>query len=593
MASSNPTQAQSRQRVALHAARTARIRTAVLARMGEPALIIALLIIGMVAHAGNMFDFPAFTFNGDEGIYTGQALAVLHDGRLAPYTYWYDHAPAGWILMAAWMALTGGPHSFGGVIDSGRVLMLFLHLAMIHRLYHLARSCGCGPAPAALAVLLFSLSPLAIFYQRPVTLDSLMLFWALMSLDLLLDGQGRLSRVAVSGFCFGVALLTKETAIFLLPAMLFIAIHERRRHQGRFGLLGWVLPMAIVTSWYLLYAALKGELLPAALSARLFGDTRPHVSLIETLLWQSTRDGGGMFNLHNQFWYFVRTDWLMRDSVLLVGGVAAVAINLLRGIWPALRRVLDEGRKTKDEGSAARQPPSSFILRPSSGEGQLLAVALLGLLPLYYLARGGLVFNFYIVFAIPFLCLNIAMLLTPLCARIPAWAGATIVGIIVGSLVVTSLQAGMLQPLYTMRASVAGRAAIAWIRQSLPVQSVIVADDSFWPDLREPKPGELPFPNVHSHWKVGSDPEVRQGIFYDDWRRVDYLIMTPGLARTFAESNNRVALEALEHAHLARRWVADGAEVELWQVDKPSAPTTDRSKIRTADPQLVRPLPQL
>jgi 4-amino-4-deoxy-L-arabinose transferase-like glycosyltransferase len=518
--------------------------------LGEPGLILALIAVGMLAHAVNMLDMPAFTFNGDEGIYTGQALAVLRDGRLAPYTYWYDHAPAGWILLAAWMAASGGPHTFGGAIDSGRVLMLLLHLVMIHRLYRVARACGCGPAPAALATLLFSLSPLAIFYQRPITLDTMMLFWVLLSLDLLLDGQGRLSRVAVSGFCFGIALLTKETAVFLLPAMLFIAVRERRRHQGRFAVLGWVLPMLMLTSWYPLYAALKGELLPAALSAALFGDAQPHVSLIETLLWQSRRDGGGMFNLDNQFWHMVRADWTVRDPLLLAGGAIAIMLNLLRGI---------RNRQT-------------------------LAVALLGLLPLYYLARGGLVFNFYIVFAIPFLCLNIAALLAPICARIPGWAGAAAVALIAGALVVTYWQAGML-PLYTNRSSAAGRAAITWIRQSLPAQSVIVADDSFWPDLREPKPGAPAFPNVHSHWKVASDPEVREGIFHNDWHSVDYLIVTPGLAQTFAADNNRVALEALQHASLIQRWVADGAEVELWQVEKPRARSTDtnpRSRVEAS-----------
>src|SRR5688572_6273317 len=110
MASSNPTHARAGQRAALSALK----RTAAAALTGEPALILALMIVGMLAHAVNMFDVPAFTFNGDEGIYTGQALAVLRDGRLAPYTYWYDHAPAGWILLAAWMAVSGGPHSFGG-----------------------------------------------------------------------------------------------------------------------------------------------------------------------------------------------------------------------------------------------------------------------------------------------------------------------------------------------------------------------------------------------------------------------------------------------------------------------------------------------
>src|SRR5947208_674863 len=60
---------------------------------GEPGLVLALVLIGLLAHGFNMFNYPAFTFNGDEGIYTGQALAVLRDSRLSPYTYWYDHAP--------------------------------------------------------------------------------------------------------------------------------------------------------------------------------------------------------------------------------------------------------------------------------------------------------------------------------------------------------------------------------------------------------------------------------------------------------------------------------------------------------------------
>ncbi len=507
-------------------------RTAATSIAGEWALILLLMAVGLVAHGFNMFNFPSFTFNGDEGIYTSQALAVL-EGRLSPYTYWYDHAPGGWILLAAWMTLSSGANAFGSTIDSGRVLMLLLHLAMVHRLYRVAREFGCGPAPAALATLLFSLSPLAIFYQRPVTLDTLMLFWTLISLDLLLDGQGRLSRVALSGACFGLAMLTKETAIFLLPAMLLLAFQERRRHHGHFAVIGWVLPMGIVTSWYLLYAALKGELLPYALTAGLLGDPTPHVSLIETLLWQMGRSGGGMFSLDNQFWYFLREDWMWRDRALLLGGVIAVALNLLRGARDRL----------------------------------MLTVGLFGLLPLYYLARGGLVFNFYILFAIPFLCLNIAALLNPLFARLPARASAALVVVLVGALAANYWREGTIQPLYASRSSQAGHAAIAWIRANVPSHSMIVADDAFWPDLRAPGANDPAFPNVHSHWKVGQDPEVAEDIFAGDWRRVDYLIMTPGLEKNFIGAKYPIALEAFEHAHPIRRWAADGVSVELWKVD--------------------------
>ncbi|KPV50408.1 hypothetical protein SE17_27115, partial [Kouleothrix aurantiaca] len=72
-------------------------RLAAPAHAAEWLLIAGLLLAGLIAHDLNMFNFPSFTYNGDEGIYTGQALAVLR-GQLTPYTYFYDHAPAGWIL---------------------------------------------------------------------------------------------------------------------------------------------------------------------------------------------------------------------------------------------------------------------------------------------------------------------------------------------------------------------------------------------------------------------------------------------------------------------------------------------------------------
>ncbi|HEU5098796.1 MAG TPA: glycosyltransferase family 39 protein [Roseiflexaceae bacterium] len=504
-------------------------------KSGEWAIIAGLMLIGLLAHGLNMFNYPAFTFNGDEGIYTQQALAVLRLGKLSPYTYFYDHAPAGWILLAAWMALSGGPHAFGSTIDSGRMLMLLLHLAMIHRLYRIAREVGCGRAAASLAVLLFSLSPLTVFYSRPVMLDSLMLFWVLISLDLLLDGQGRLSRVALSGVCFGFALLSKETAVFLLPPMLLLALQERRAHHGRFAVSGWLVPMALVTSWYLLYAALKGELLPIALSARLFGNTEPHVSLLETLLWQIGRDGGGMFNLDNQFWHFLRQDWLIRDPQLIIAGIIAVMANLLRGLRDRIA----------------------------------LVVGALGLLPLYYLARGGLVFNFYILFALPFFALNIGSLAAVLLGRLKGWpwASAALVLITIGGLAASWWSSGQAEPLYTARSSQAGHAAIEWIQEHLPPESAIIADDAFWPDLRDPLPGRPAFPNLHSHWKVGQDPEIGEGVFHNDWRTVDYLIMTPGLENNFVGVPYPVALSALRHARPIQRWESDGTRVELWQVD--------------------------
>ena len=89
--------------------------------------LLALVLISALVHGINMQMVPYF--ENDEGTYMSQAWAVLREGKLAPYTYWYDHAPGGWLVIALWAALTGGFHTFGQTNESGRVLMLLLQAA--------------------------------------------------------------------------------------------------------------------------------------------------------------------------------------------------------------------------------------------------------------------------------------------------------------------------------------------------------------------------------------------------------------------------------------------------------------------------------
>jgi endo-1,4-beta-D-glucanase Y/4-amino-4-deoxy-L-arabinose transferase-like glycosyltransferase len=512
---------------------------------GEPALLIGLIAVGLLAHGLNMFQFPSITGIDDEGIYASQAWAILREGQLSPYTYVYDHVPGGWILLAGWMLITGGPHAFGSAIDSGRALMLLLHVASVVMLYRVARKFGCGMALAGLAALLFTVSPLELTYARRLLLDNIMLFWTLLSLDLLLDGWGRLSRVTLSGMCFGIALLTKETAVFLVLPMLFIAWQQRWQHQARFAVLGWLVPMVVVVSWYPLYATLKGELLPAGgavqFSTSGYGNTG--VSLADSLIWQVGRGGGGPFNLDNQFWALIRSDWLPRDAVLLVGGALTTVLNLARGVR---LRTIEQRRAT--------------------------ATGLLGLLPLLYLARGGIVFDFYILFAIPFLCLNLVVLLNPLSRRLPSLAT---VGLATGfalALGVGYLATGLFQPLYAQSPGESGREALAWIKAHVPPDALILSGDDLWTDLREPGFGSTAnapgFTNVQSYTKVGGDPAIRTGVLHDDWHNVDYLIVSPDLEGALAAAGNTVALDALHNAHPVQSWTSDGSTLELWKVDK-------------------------
>src|SRR4051812_31098139 len=107
-------------------------------------LDIALVLIvvtasGMIS-AHNMSGYPQ-RFE-DEGTYVSQAWAIKEQGSLAHYTYWYDHPPAGWMKIAAYLTLTDGLHRYGSAITAGREFALVMHLATIVLLFALARRLG-------------------------------------------------------------------------------------------------------------------------------------------------------------------------------------------------------------------------------------------------------------------------------------------------------------------------------------------------------------------------------------------------------------------------------------------------------------------
>ena len=59
----------------------------------------ALATLATAGHAVGFTRSPMFF--DDEGTYASQAWSVTHLRALAPYTYWYDHPPLGWLVLAA------------------------------------------------------------------------------------------------------------------------------------------------------------------------------------------------------------------------------------------------------------------------------------------------------------------------------------------------------------------------------------------------------------------------------------------------------------------------------------------------------------
>ena len=143
--------------------------------LSRNASLLLAMVSGAVTHGYHLFVYPLYIT--DEGIYMEQAWSVLREGRLSPYTYIYDHAPAGWLVIAAWISIL--PHqfeAFGNPINSGRVLMLIVHVVSVFLLFQTTYRLSHSTAAAVIASFFFNFSPLAVFYQRMVLLDNLMVF---------------------------------------------------------------------------------------------------------------------------------------------------------------------------------------------------------------------------------------------------------------------------------------------------------------------------------------------------------------------------------------------------------------------------------
>ncbi|MGH8464569.1 MAG: hypothetical protein ACRESP_05640, partial [Pseudomonas sp.] len=143
-----------------------------LAHRADFTIVGVLMLLAAVTRIYNLENYPGWYV--DEGVYVSQAWAVLHLGELAPYTYWYDHPPGGWLQLSGWFALTGALIRHGAQsVLAGREFMVVMAMAVAALLYVLARRLGLRRGFAILASLLWILSPLAISFSRLVLLDNI------------------------------------------------------------------------------------------------------------------------------------------------------------------------------------------------------------------------------------------------------------------------------------------------------------------------------------------------------------------------------------------------------------------------------------
>jgi len=518
-------------------------------RIPESREVMAKLLVGIsivsaaITHGYHLFLYPLYTT--DEGIYMQQAWSVLREARLSPYTYFYDHAPAGWLVIAAWIEILPGQfQTFGNAINTGRVLMLLLHLVNVYFLFRITEKLTGSLLAALFACFLFSFSPLAVFYQRKVLLDNVMVFWLLLSLYLVLRGDRRVMTAMLAGLAFGLAVITKENAIFFAPALAFLLFRQVHDEANRrFATTFWNLAAFGPASVYTVYASLKNELVPSHLNFNLNNPPADHVALLYTVWWQLHRSQGTIFDPKSLFWQFSLGTWLPKDRFILIGG----GLAMLAGLYVGLRR------RERHFG--------------------LLVASLLTASYAVYLVRGSVMLDFYVVPLLPFLAISIAAVLALLLRRVPVLIKAPL---FLALMVALALPAGggyvqarndrgkvAWNDLYEVPLTPIQTDQVAYIRHSIPPDSRIIMDDDIWADLHDRKPY---YPYAHSHWKAAGDPDVRDKLFHKDWRNVDYIVMSNkmrlAMQQNNGDGNESWILDAVDN-HSTRVWDEKHGDVEV------------------------------
>lgn len=520
--------------------------------------IAATLLLAAVAHGVNMGNFPYY--ENDEGIYVSQAWAVINQGSLAPYTYFYDHAPLGWLQIAAWSVLSGGFYAFGTSVETGRAFMLVVQVIATGLVYFIARRLTGSSTLAAAAALAYGLSAYGIYYHRRVLLDNLAAVWMLAAIAILLRNRVRLSTVWLSGVALAVSILSKELTAFVVPAVAALVYVRVPRGIRAIAVIGWLVIVASLVSTYVLMATLKGELFPATVVA---GEEAAHVSLLGTLAEQAARGrDGGLMEVGSQFWLMVG-DWAAQEPLLIVGGTAAAVVAVIGIRW-----------------------------RP-----QAAVVALMTLSLWLFIGRGGIVLPFYAVPLLPLLALNLVTavdlvraggrwLISRTRLRPPLPARAILIGtaaVLVAGVVPGYASAGggfTRDPLALWRGdeAVAQREALEWVRAYLPADAAIVVDRYLWTDLQGPAAGQASYSLAHDYRKIEADPYIRRNVFEENWRNFDYLVFSGQLVHDMRADGLTFLQDIYDHSSRVASFDTGGWPIfvhRVYQEDVVAAPAND------------------
>lgn len=455
---------------------------------------VAVGVFALAAILGSWNASGAPVFQDDEGTYVAQAVAV-QNGGLAPYTYWYDHPPLGWILLAVlgWIPQLLG---LGGHSDLAalRYVMAVPFAITATLLFLVARRVSLHVVFAGLAATLYVISPLTLTLARQVYLDSLAVPWVLLAVYLALSPGRALWHHIGAGVAFALALLTKLTIAVFGPALLLVILGRERWRGRSFSVAGFLCVGGLIFALFPMMALLRGELVSGP----------GHVSLQDALAYHFlSRSGSGWIWEEGSPRQQLLAGWLQLDSHIVVGGLAATVLCLFssRTRWIALAVI-------------------GFAVPVVMSQGYLPAMNIIALLPFLALAIGvGAQMLWQALRSLTTRRMPGARIGGPLLA-------AALIAVLTVPIPVTQWVARGL-PLLVDDHNSEWRQALEWVDQNVPRDDVVMVPYSMWQDLNA-RGWDDPWKAIVLE-KVDLDSQFATE-HPNGWREIDWIVEGPSVA---------------------------------------------------------------
>lgn len=505
-----------------------------------------LLVVGIVHGVGMNAD-PAPV--DDEGTYMAEAWAVVMRHALTPYTYWYDHPPLGWLVLGGWAWLTHGFRAAQSALVSGRQMALVAQLVSAALLYGIGRRLQLNRAWSAALVLVWSLSPLELIYGRMAYLDNLAVPWMLASFFLALSPRRNLWALSASGVLFAAAVLSKETVLVFLPALLWQVWQQTGRRTRSFCITGFLASFLLVLVVYPLYALLKGELWPGP----------GHVSLYQAIVFQlgGRQSSGSPLSAHSQAHVLV-SGWLAADPWLLGAGVVLLPVGLMVRTLRPLAVGMLIGVLVALHGGYLPQPYVITVMPWAA----LTAVGVAGWCWSDLADRLGTArrvrrrpgwsaaFSRRVARALVAVAVGVVALMA-----FPSWAHAD----------ATAMTSDYWTPYHQ---------AEAWLETRVPHRDRLLIDDTMWADLEDH--GFNRHLNVVWFYKLGSsnnlDPSVERAL-PGGWKDFVYVVVTPSIRGAISTdpSGETEVSDAIAHSSAVVRFGSGSNQIVIRRIDAEGA----------------------